>query len=58
MKGPPVGFRIPSNKENDAVSPILIFVIACLVTANLALASPDAAVLTADQIDLMPLLAP
>jgi hypothetical protein len=47
-----------SSKYGDATSAILIVVIACLVSAILILGSPEAALLTPEQIDLLPLWGP
>jgi hypothetical protein len=44
-----------SRKHGDATSVILILVIACLVLATLILRTPEAAQLTPEQIDLLPL---
>jgi hypothetical protein len=44
--------------HDDAISVILIAVIACLVLAILILGSPEAAQLTPEQINLLPLWGP
>jgi hypothetical protein len=44
--------------HEDAISVILISVIACLVLAILILGSPEAAQLTPEQINLLPLWGP
>jgi hypothetical protein len=44
-----------SSKHGDAVSTILILVIACLVLAILILGTPEAAQLTPEQINQLPL---
>ena len=43
-----------SRMHDDAISAILISVIACLVLAILILSSPEAAQLTPEQINLLP----
>ena len=43
------------RKHGDAAPVILILVIACLVLATLILRTPEAAQLTPEQIDLLPL---
>ena len=47
-----------SRMHDDAISAILIAVIACLVLAILILSSREAAQLTPEQIDLLPLWGP
>ena len=47
-----------SRMRDDATSAILIAVIACLVLAILILSSPEAAQLTPEQINLLPLWRP
>jgi hypothetical protein len=47
-----------SSEDDDAAAPVLIFVIACLIVAILILRSPDIAVLTPDEVALMPLWGP
>ena len=47
-----------SRMHDDAISAILIVVIACLVLAILILSSPEAAQLTPKQINLLPLWGP
>ena len=47
-----------SRMHDDAISVILIAVIACLVLAILILGSPEAAQLTPEQINLLPLWGP
>jgi hypothetical protein len=47
-----------SRTTDNTGAPILIFIIACLILAILILRSPDTAVLTADQISMMPLWGP
>jgi hypothetical protein len=47
-----------SSTDDGAATPMLIFVIACLILAILILRSPDTVMLTADQMSLMPLWGP
>ena len=47
-----------SRMHDDAISAIFITVIACLVLAILVLSSPEAAQLTPEQINLLPLWGP
>jgi hypothetical protein len=47
-----------SRTTDDTSAPILIFIIACLILAILILRSPDAIMLTADQISMMPIWGP
>jgi hypothetical protein len=47
-----------SRATDDTTAPILIFIIACLILAILILRSPDAIMLTADQISMMPIWGP
>ena len=57
MKPQQVGHKTTefSSKNGDAAPVILILVIACLVLAILILRTPQAAQLTPEQIDLLPL---
>jgi len=43
-----------SSADQDAATPILVLIIACLIFAILVLYTPDTAVPTADQTLLMP----
>lgn len=47
-----------SKKHSDAISAILMLVIGCLVLAMLILCSPEAAQLTTEQINPLPLWGP
>jgi hypothetical protein len=43
-----------SSAGDDAASPILVLVVACLIFAIIVLCTPNSVALTADQISLMP----
>jgi hypothetical protein len=60
MKIPRVGYKTTasSSEQSDAISPILILVIACLVLVILISCASEAAQLTPQQIDLLPLWGP
>ena len=47
-----------SSVDDDAATPILVLIIACLIFAILVLYTPDIAVPTADQTLLMPAWGP
>jgi hypothetical protein len=57
MKPQQVGHKTTalSSKNGDAAPVIFILVIACLVLAILILRTPEAAQLTPEQIDLLPM---
>jgi hypothetical protein len=66
--GPPHEFGPPSNAsakrkdwssaDEDAATPMLVLIIACLVFAILALRTPDNVVLTVEQTPAMPIWGP
>jgi len=47
-----------SSGDDDAATPILVLVVACLIFAIIVQSTPNSVVLTADQISLMPAWGP